>query len=61
MKRWLVVVSLLGVVVAWAWRLAREFSQPPPHLIHVAGWGDDEPWWTLSRAMEEEDLVPPPV
>ena len=64
-RKWLVGLLLLGVVAAWAWRLVREISQPPPHLIHGAGWGDDEPlppkWWTLSHAMEEEGLVPPPV
>jgi hypothetical protein len=61
-RKWLVGLLLLGVVAAWAWRLVREISQPPPHLIHGAGWGDDEPLpQGLEQWMEKEGLVPPPV
>lgn len=59
MRRWLVVLSLLGVVAVWAVRLAVELSQPPEES--QAGLAPDWPWWSMSRALEEEGLVPPPV
>lgn len=60
MQRWLVLLSLLGAVAAWAVRLAVELSKPP-ELLQDGPAPDWEPWWTMSRALDEEGLVPPPV
>ncbi len=60
MKRWLVAVSLLGAAVVWARRTWLELTKPLEEF--QAGLAPDwDPWWTMSRALEEEGLLPPPV